>query len=190
MSSLQKELMKYIERNIELMEQHKWQDVYAFMDAALVSPFTKLMLDIHEDPLEGMKYIPENFLREQQDIHSFVIPDTIQRIEPNAFFACGLKSLVIPEGVLIIEGSAFEGNDNLTYLKLPKSLKRIKQYAFADCPKLERIECDGTCEEFVKDLAINNSVFMDTSTNVIHCLDGDVALVNGYISIYKDGEEY
>ena len=189
MSSLQKELMRYIERNIELMEQHKWDDVYAYMDVALVSPFTKLMLDIHEDPLEGMTYIPENFLREQQDIDSFVIPSTIQRIEPNAFFACDLKSLIIPEGVFVIEGSAFEGNDNLKYLKLPKSLKRIKQYAFADCPKLERIECDGTCEEFVKVLAISSSVFMDTSTIVIDCLDGDVALVNGYLSIYKDQDE-
>ena len=184
MITLQEQLNKFIEQNIELIENHKWEDLYSFMDVAITGPFTKLMLKIHEDPLENMTYIPENFLREQRDITSFTIPNTVSKIYYNAFFKCDLRILNIPEGVTEIKGSAFEGNENLKLLTLPKSLKRIEQYAFADCSSLERIDCAATCDEFVKNLVVSNSVFTDTNTNVIHCLDGDVALVNGYLSIY------
>ena len=181
-------LQVFIEDNIQMIEQRDWKGVYrrlADIDVYLIPHFTKMLLDLKEDPLEGMDYIPENFLR-QMSITSFDIPSGIKTIGAAAFFHCDLKQIIIPEGVESIQGDAFENNKNLEYVKLPKSIQRIEQFAFSDCLNLKRVECDGTIDEFITDFKLSYNVFDNSGTNVIHCSDGDVALVNNTLSIYRN----
>ena len=50
-----------------------------------------------------------------------------------------IKKVIIEEGVLQINGGAFENCDNIEEVWLPKSLTRICYYAFANCEKLKEI---------------------------------------------------
>ena len=45
-----------------------------------------------------------------------------------------ITSVVIPEGVVVIDGTAFEDCVNLETVVLPESLMGIGGYAFRNCP--------------------------------------------------------
>lgn len=57
-----------------------------------------------------------------------------------------IESVVIPEGVIIIEACAFHGCTNLKKVVLPKSLEKIEGYAFYDCKNLEEINLENKLE--------------------------------------------
>ena len=61
------------------------------------------------------------------------LPDGIERIPANLFYGCkGLKAVRIPESVISIGSSAFEGTDSLTdvyYGGTPEKWREISQYA-------------------------------------------------------------
>ena len=50
-----------------------------------------------------------------------------------------ITSVVIPEGVVVIDGTAFEDCVNLETVVLPESLMGIGGYAFRNCPKLQNV---------------------------------------------------
>ena len=54
-----------------------------------------------------------------------------------------IESVVIPEGVVIIEACAFQRCTNLKKVVLPKSLERIEGYAFYDCENLQEINFEN-----------------------------------------------
>ena len=58
-----------------------------------------------------------------------------------------LGDYVVPEGVESINGSAFYGNNSLTSVKLPRSLKWIGSAAFHDCHNLKTVELNEGLEE-------------------------------------------
>ena len=72
-----------------------------------------------------------------------VIPPDIKQIGGYAFHGMTMpKGLVIPEGVTDIGHSAFSGCDIHT-LTLPASLRKIGNYAFCFCPRLETVEAES-----------------------------------------------
>lgn len=56
-----------------------------------------------------------------------IIPSNVQFkiIGDSAFYDCSFKSVIIPEGVVEIEASAFSGNRQLEEITIPKSLERV-----------------------------------------------------------------
>ena len=50
-----------------------------------------------------------------------------------------IETVVVAEGIEVIEEHAFSNCNNLKTVVLPKSLKKIEAYAFSDCPKLKKI---------------------------------------------------
>ena len=63
-----------------------------------------------------------------------IIPESVNGVRPlkiasSAFANSGLKSIVIPDSVTVIDSSAFYAN-NLTSIKLPRNLKTIGSTAF------------------------------------------------------------
>ena len=72
----------------------------------------------------------------------YVVPDTVKRIEDNAFeWCCRIKSVIIPEGVSKIGFSAFALCDELTQVKVPYTATEIGKAAFVtedNCNKNQR----------------------------------------------------
>lgn len=63
----------------------------------------------------------------------------LEKIGGAAFKSCGFTTMIIPDGVTIIEGMAFEYNLNLTKVVLPSSVTSIGQYGFYGCTNLDTI---------------------------------------------------
>jgi hypothetical protein len=68
-------------------------------------------------------------------------PAAITKIPIRTFMNTKLRSVVIPEGITIIEGGygdggAFEKCEELTSVTLPSTIEKIEYGAFAGCPKL------------------------------------------------------
>ena len=59
-----------------------------------------------------------------------VIPGYIKNIKELAFFNCKFNEIILPVGLERIEYSAFAGCENLTEVRIPKTVKYIGSYAF------------------------------------------------------------
>ncbi len=70
-------------------------------------------------------------------ITDLVIPDGVINIRDSAFNGCNsLTSVTIPESVIKIGDNAFEDCYSLTRVTIPESLTSIGEYAFSDCSSL------------------------------------------------------
>lgn len=73
------------------------------------------------------------------------LPNTLRKIENDTFNNCGVKELIIPEGVTDIDMNAICFCSNLERLTFPSSLQSLNQINFLDeCNKLREIEIMGT----------------------------------------------
>jgi len=90
-----------------------------------------------------------------------VIPNdgSVEKIYHGAFRGCvGLKTIVIPDSVVEIEGSSFADCKNLESVTLSKSIKKIESYTFGGCEKLAEISIPDSVTE------IDYGVFNDCNT--------------------------
>ncbi len=69
-----------------------------------------------------------------------VIPESVVRICPNAFFGCTtLKKIIIPDSVIKIKHSAFANCTNLESLNIPESVTEIGNGVFWGCDSLKSL---------------------------------------------------
>ncbi|MCM1054503.1 MAG: leucine-rich repeat domain-containing protein [Bacteroides sp.] len=61
-------------------------------------------------------------------------------------YTAGIKQITLQEGIGEIEGGAFKGCTDLTYLTLPKSLKTIGSGAFSECTSLTSLNLNNGLE--------------------------------------------
>ena len=148
-------LKPFLEDNIILINNNKWEEIYALLNSkdrflrwglsnALIGWFTEMMLSCDINPLEYMNYVPQNFLNSVDLTKAtylkipghFIIPDHIKKIEFNAFYNVeGLSDLILPENIEEIEDHSLPINgqtlnlhikDIEKFLKLNLNLKNIK----------------------------------------------------------------
>lgn len=68
--------------------------------------------------------ISASAFRNQTQISSISLPDSLISIESNAFLGCtGLTSLVIPDSVTSVDSTAFSGCTNITTVSMPASIR-------------------------------------------------------------------
>ncbi len=131
---------------------------------------------------EGVEAIRYGAFYHCDNLESVLLPSTLTCVEPKAFvhsawvenFLDGVtgdsdflisggtlvayrgsgSEVVIPEGVSLIAGEAFEGHDEIEALVLPDSLKVVGEGAFENCSKLSFVEF-GDNIEAVKDRAFS-----------------------------------
>lgn len=150
------EIKEFIEKNINLIEQRRFEELYdlamtgTIRRELLVGELTETFLNADIDPAKYMKEIPSFYLYES-DIQSYVIPNTINSIGPWAFASCSrLTNITIPNGVTSIDDSAFNSCTNLksiTYLGTKDQWNKIKlgRQRKTSSQRLKEIKCtDGT----------------------------------------------
>lgn len=68
--------------------------------------------------------ISTSTFRNQTQISSISLPDSLTSIESNAFAGCtGLTSIVIPDSVTSVDSTAFSGCTNITTVSMPASIR-------------------------------------------------------------------
>ncbi len=70
---------------------------------------------------------------------STVIPSSVRKIGPNAYYGVKISRIVVPEGVTHLDEYAFANCYTMTSVSLPSTLVAIGDYAFADCGALSAI---------------------------------------------------
>ena len=164
-------LKLFIERNIDLIEDKNFEDLYinAYMEYINeedkvkpkdISALTDTLHDIFgEEPIfdNNFTYVP-NYYR--------IANDKIREIE-------------IPEGIDWIGRSAFRNCVNLEYVKLPKTLSEIYDEAFKGCSKLNKIFYNGSKADW-EQIKLGVQAFGSSGwihqDRIVYCNDGEVVI--------------
>jgi hypothetical protein len=107
-------------------------------------------------------------------LEKLVIPSNVKFIEWDSFGYCGLKELILSEGVEHLGAGAFDAMN--IDVHLPKSIKVLEFSAFATSG---RITYAGTVEEWAEVLAEHlwNEYY---SEFIVSCTNGDVTVPHPY----------
>lgn len=145
-------LQKFIEDNIELIDNNKFDDLYSIHIADWsdipVHEVTDLLHEAGIDPLQYLSVVPVRYLDSSVRSHrNIVIPSTVTKIGGGAFKYLDVQSVTIEEGCTEICRSAFADNPFLTVIHLPHSLTKVRSRAFTRSP-VEKLYYNGTLEEF------------------------------------------
>lgn len=142
----------------------------------------------HENTTYTVVSIGQNAFDACQEIISVELPNTIRRIEAEAFMDCiGLSSsFVIPDQCTFIGGYAFMGCSGLSSLTIGASVDTIQYSAFEDCIGLQSIHCNTPTPPFSEHLPSSpyyedRSIFNNVPTDIpvyVNCLTFDQFLLN------------
>lgn len=138
MGTLTFEVKEFIENNIDLIEDRAWGQIYDnarfTLDSESTGGFTLAMLDIGEDPLETLDYIPDYYLSDAK-IEYFNIPNHIYLLAEGCFAYSSLREIVIPDSVTTIGMYAFYDCSQLKRVVIPPTVTSIEGTAFqhTDC---------------------------------------------------------
>ena len=86
----------------------------------------------------------------------YVVPEGVVSIKDSTFEGCDAIHITLPESLLNIGNYAFRGCKNLSTINLPASIMIIGDEAFADCELLE-IEIPGTVRKVGTDVIKNTA---------------------------------
>ena len=109
------------------------------------------------------------------DLKRAVLSSNLEILELMIFASCtNLEDVIIPEGVKIISTDAFS-NTALKELKLPASIKEIRQGAFEYCDNLMNVSYAGTVAQWI---AVEKDIGWHTvgTFKKISCSDGEMKL--------------
>ncbi len=164
-------LKQFIEKNIHLIEDNNFNELYNLIDYQLVSSLTQVLYKANINPLLFIEAIPFEFAY-HTDWADPLIPGNIHRIGTKAFMFTPLSSLKIEEGCDYIGNTAFANCRRLESIQLPKSLLEIGQAAFFACP-LKYIKYNGTQADWCNIAKGKTWVSPTTLASLtIECLDG------------------
>ena len=133
MGTLTFEVKEFIEDNIDLIEDRAWDQIYDNarfnLDSGSTGSFTLAMLEIGEDPLKSLDYVPDYYLSDAK-IDSFTIPNHILELSEGCFSYSSLKEIIIPDSVTTIGMYAFYECPQLKRVTIPPSVQNIEGNSF------------------------------------------------------------
>lgn len=145
---LTKDLKKFLEENIELIETNRFDELYKRAQTTLyfsqgIGTLTRSLNKAGIDPLPHLEWVPYCYLYGDSTLETITIPDNIMFIESEAFGNCNLKKVTFGKRVDVVYYGAFEGCTMLTDVHLNEGLLEIGQYAFKGT-NIERLRLPST----------------------------------------------
>lgn len=155
-----KALKNFIEKNIDLIEQKNWKDLYDLASVHIPFQVGNLTTNL---------------------MHAGINPlDDLDVVLPMMFSDSMIQKIELPVQISVIKRQAFKNCYELKEITLPPALIRIDYQAFDDCYDLHTIKYSGTMKHLkmsFPDWEYFSELFDDCSTSFIHCTDGDVELI-------------
>ena len=125
---LTESLIKFVESNIELIENHRFNELYdKCYPYTMRTELTHLLTSVQEFPICYFRNVVPKY----------------------AYLNCAqISSITVPENAQLIDTGAFYQCEDLYEITLPESVKQINLKAFSSCPKLENVNYKGTQEQW------------------------------------------
>lgn len=121
-------------------------------------------------------YFLEGTVTPRNQVTSLTVAGSVHTIDMGAFLQCtDLNTVILREGVGVINHFAFWNCPSLTEIHIPKSTSVIGLQAFAYCFDLRNIYYDGTIAEW-ESIAKGDLWNQECPVLTVHCLDGDVTV--------------
>lgn len=151
------------------------------------------------DKLETVEWdyriIPDDTFHGCDNLDKITFSNKLKKIENNAFYNSGIKSINLPSSVKYIGESAFAATKNLKSIVIPENVKEIERETF-EKSGIESIKFDGNITT-IKEYAFNRSKIksidiVDSVTNVGERAFADckkltsVKIGNGLTTIKKE----
>lgn len=89
---------------------------------------------------EGTEIIGKRAFYKCKELKNARIPESVIRIEAEAFYFCSLEDLQLPEGLQELGDKAFFKCNGLKSVRIPKSVQKIGEGVFHGCNRLEYLE--------------------------------------------------
>lgn len=96
---------------------------------------------------EGLpvKAVGNDAFKEQNQITSVIIPEGVEEIRGNAFYACSvLRNIQLPSTLHTIQAAAFLSCKSLVEIVIPEGVVEISQFVFANCYDLQQVTLPST----------------------------------------------
>lgn len=87
-----------------------------------------------------LQYIPSNFVHDCPCLKSVCIPSNVLTIGRDAFSFTGLKEVILPEGLEVIECNAFRSCSDLEKIDIPSSVCELQAGVFEYCISLKEVK--------------------------------------------------
>lgn len=162
------ELKSFIERNIDLIEDKKFEDLYNNAYASWLNKLGIMPMDIRD--LTDILF--QLFDKEP------IFDDNLTFV-PHYYLVANDKviDVMIPEGIEVIGKSAYRNCRNLQSLTLPKTLSEISDEAFKGCDKLSSIFYNGSKSDW-EHIKLGVQTFGSSGwihqNKTVYCNDGEV----------------
>ena len=150
---LSRKIKKYIEDNIHLIEQYKFDELY-----------NNLL------PHEDRGVLTETLIEAQISPISYFKTRIPFKSYTNV---SSITEVTIPEGIEEIALKAFDGCVNLREVHLPVSIETVHYRAFNSCSVLENVYYSGTSAEW-RNVKCATEAFRGTKVKQIVCSDTTV----------------
>ena len=105
-------------------------------------------------------------------LRGLILPDSLETIGIGAFGYNRFEEIVIPDNVKTIEDGGFEYCSYLTTIMLPASLTSIGASSFAGCVSLKTVNYKGTQEQWAK-ITIDDYNDKLTGANIVYNYTGE-----------------
>jgi len=100
---------------------------------------------VHEIYLEeGLVHLGEGSFSELYYLEKIHFPSTLRTIDNNCFYGCGIKRLVLPEGLEVLEDYSLACLFNCKYLEVGPNVRYMGFSALHDCKAMDTILFRGT----------------------------------------------
>jgi len=133
---------------------------------------------------DGVNIIESRAFADCKNVKSFLLPQTVTTIKGSAFENCAMKSISIPNSVILIEDAALNGCDSLESVILPSNLNRIEDRLLTSCRKLSYLYLPATI-----DYIGSRAFAYCRSLSTIYCEIEDIEKVEFYTSTYSPNVE-
>lgn len=128
-------------------------------------------------------HLPE-YIFFRSPLKSIVLPQGVTVIESGALSGSEITSIVIPEGVVEIGDYALYGCPQLEKVVLPSTLTKIGKGAFANCPKLSSVNIENTGVLSIPDACFAGcSSLAELNTDYINYVGTEAFAGSGIVSL-------
>ncbi len=121
--------------------------------------------------------IGEDAFRDAEKLENIILPDALTVIEPGALGSTGIKSIRIPEGISVINRSAFNSCKSLESIIIPSNVIKIDDLAFRNNVSLKEIVIENPSCEIYDSCATISSNFTANEffTGTIYGFENSIA---------------